>query len=208
MTIQRILLTITAATASVWWCSGCSSVRVTDPSATATQQYLTSEAVVKAISQLSFDSLRGRRVFVDNSYLGDAEKNFTTGEFRSSVLQSGALLLTDRAKAEIIIELRSNGIGIDRYESLVGLPSLAGPPNTGGTGTVTQAIITPEIAISKNLKQIGYASLSYVAYWADTGEIVAAGGPYVGKTYREDWWFMGFGPQTVGNVPVADRTVP
>jgi hypothetical protein len=181
---------------------------VTDPSATATQQYLTSEAVVKAISQLSFDSLRGRRVFVDNSYLGDAEKNFTTGEFRSSILQAGALLLTDRAKAEIIVELRSNGIGIDRYESLVGLPSLAGPPNTGGTGTVTQAIITPEIAISKNLKQIGYASLSYVAYWADTGEIVAAGGPYVGKTYREDWWFMGVGPQTVGNVPVADRPGP
>ena len=69
------------------------------------------------------------------------------------------------------------------------------------------AVITTEIAITKNLKQIGFASLSYVAYWADTGEIVSVSGPYVGKTLREDWWFLGFGPRTIGNVPVVDRTV-
>jgi hypothetical protein len=191
----------------LWMGTGCSSVRITDPTATATQQYLTSEAVAKAIAQLSFDTLRGRKVFVDNTYIAEAEKGFTTAEFRAAVLEAGALIQPERAKAEIVIEMRSNGIGIDRYQSLVGLPSIAGPPTGASTGAVSQVLITPEIAITKNLKQIGFASLSYVAYWADSGEIVASSGPYVGKTMREDWWLLGFGPQSVGNVPVVDRDV-
>jgi hypothetical protein len=189
---------------------GCSTVRVTSPSATATQQYLTSEAVSKAISKLSFDLLRGRKVFIDNSYLSDAEKEFATAEFRAAVLQAGAFVKADRNEAEMIIEMRSNGIGIDHYQSLVGLPAIYGPPtgsDVSGAGAIAQTVVTPEIAITKNIRQVGYASISYVAYWSDTGEIVAQSGPYVGKTLREDWWFLGFGPQTVGNVPVVDRTM-
>jgi len=189
---------------------GCSTVRVSDPSATATQQYLTSEAVSKAISQLSFESLRGRKVFIDNSYLAEAEKGFATAEFRAVVLQAGAYVKAERSEAEIIIEMRSNGIGIDRYQSLVGLPAIYGPPtgsDAAGAGAITQTVVTPEVAITKNIRQVGYASISYVAYWADTGEIVTGSGPYVGKTLREDWWFLGFGPRTIGNVPVVDRTL-
>ena len=189
--------------------AGCSTVRVTDPIATATQQYLTSEAVSKAISQLSFDTLRGRKVFIDNSYLADAEKGFATAEFRAAVLQAGAYLQANRDDAEMIIEMRSNGIGIDRYQSMVGLPAIYGPPTgseIAGAGAITQTVVTPEIAITKNIRQVGFASLSYVAYWNDTGEIVAESGPYVGKTLRQDWWFLGFGPRTIGNVPVVDHT--
>lgn len=208
MTRTRFVLFFMALQSALWVCSGCSTVRITDPSATATQQYLTSEAVAKAISQLSFDTLRGRRVYIDNSYLADAEKGFTTAEFRAAALQAGVYVQADRADAEMIIEMRSNGIGIDRYQSLVGLPSIAGPPTGAAAGSaISQAIITPEIAITKNLKQIGFASLSYVAYWSDTGEIVASSGPYVGKTLREDWWFLGFGPRTIGNVPVVDHAI-
>jgi len=208
--MDRVLFVITCGLLMVAFgmLTGCSNVRITDPLATATQQYLTSEAVSRAIRQLSFDTLRGRKVFIDNGFLAEAEKGFATAEFRSAVLQSGAYIQQDRKQAEIIIEIRSNGIGIDRYESLLGLPSIAGPPTgSAGTGAVSQTIITPEIAITKNLKQMGYASISYVSYWEDTGEIVSCSGPYVGKTYRQDWWFLGFGPQTIGNVPVVDRDV-
>ncbi len=198
-----------AAMAAAWACSGCSTVRVSDPIATATQQYLTSEAVSQAIAQLSFDSLRGRRVYVDISHLMEADKGFAAAEFRAAVLESGVYVQPEREQAEIVIEVRSNGIGIDRYQSLVGLPAIYGPPTgseIAGAGAITQTVVTPEIAITKNIKQIGFASLSYVAYWADSGEIVASSGPYVGKTLRQDWWFLGFGPRTVGNVPVVDHT--
>ena len=68
-------------------------------------------------------------------------------------------------------------------------------------------LITPELAISKKIKQVGFASVAYVAYWADTGEVVASSGPTIGKTYREDWWFLGFGPKSTGNIPPVDHEI-
>lgn len=209
MTRSQLSLFCSAFLLVLWICSGCSTVRVSDPAATATQQYMTSEAVSQAIAQLTFDSLRGRRVFVDSSYLSEAERGFASAEFRAAVLRAGAYLQADREKAEIMIEVRSNGIGIDRYQSMVGLPAIYGPPvgsEAAGAGAITQTVVTPEIALTKHIKQIGFASLSYAAYWIDTGEIVAESGPFVGKTFREDWWYFGFGPRTIGNVPVVDLT--
>lgn len=206
----RLKLSYAALACALGVLSGCSTLRVTDPSATATQQYLTSEAVSKAIAQLTFDALRGRTVFIDNSYLAEADKGFATAEFRAAALRAGAYVKADPSEAEMIIEMRSNGIGIDRYQSMVGLPAIYGPPTgseAAGAGAITQTVVTPEIAITKNIKQIGFASLSYVGYWADTGEIVVDSGPYVGKTQRQDWWFLGFGPRSIGNVPVVDFTL-
>ena len=102
-----------------------------------------------------------------------------------------------REEAEIVLEVRSHGIGIDRADNLIGIPALTLP--TLGTS----AVVTPELAIFKSIKQRGFASVAYVAFWQDTGEIVASSGPFVGKTYRDDYWILGYGPQTVGNVPTA-----
>jgi len=45
--------------------------------------------------------------------------------------------------------------------------------------------------------------VAYIAYWADSGEVVAASGPFVGRTIRDDYWFFGYGPRTIGNIPPA-----
>ncbi len=185
---------------SIILCFGCANVRVTDPSRTATEQFLLSEAAVEAVGLLSFDAIHGRKVFVDSNSFASAEKDFVLSEFRAKLLHSGVSILSKREKAEIIVEVRSGGVGIDRYEALFGIPAFVAPSGTS-VAVQTVTLITPEIAITKKIKQVGFASVAYVAYWADTGEIVASSGPYVGKTYREDWWFLGFGPNTIGNIP-------
>ncbi len=182
--------------AVLYICSGCATVRITDPPETATQQFMTSEAVIQSIDQLSFQSIRGRKVFIDDGYLRETEKRFAAAQLRANILEAGAYIQEDRSDAEMIIEFRSGGVGIDRYESMAGIPSIEGV-----------AFQTPEFAFTKSLRQVGYASFAYVAYWADSGEIVTSSGPYIGKTLRQDWWFFGFGPRTVGNVPVVDRTI-
>lgn len=190
--------------------SGCSTIRVTNPLRTATEQYLLSQAAVKAVEPFSFDALYGRRIYLNETYFAPSEKEFVLGEFRAKLLLSGVQLTTKPDEAEIIMEVRSGGVGIDRYESLVGVPSLLAPA-TATAATAVEApsatLITPELAATKNIKQIGYASIAYVAYWRDTGEVVASAGPAIGRTYREDWWLFGFGPQTVGNVPTVDHTI-
>ncbi len=181
--------------------SGCATVRVTDPTRTATEQFLLSKAAQDAIDGLSFDSMQGRTVFLDADNFSPSEKDFVLSEFRAKLLFSGVSVTFDQGKAEIIVEVRSGGVGIDRYESLLGIPSFA-PPISSITGGVS--IVTPELALTKKIKQVGFASISYVAYWADSGEIVASSGPSIGKSNREDWWLFGFGPSTNGDIPPVD----
>jgi hypothetical protein len=191
----------------VWLLSGCANIRVTDPARTATEQFLLSQAAVRAVEPLSFESLHGRKVFVDSVYAPQAEKDFVLGELRAKLLRSGVQLVSKREDAEVILEVRSEGVGIDRYESLLGIPAILAP--SGATSAATQAptatLVTPELAITKKIRQVGFASVAYVAYWRDTGEVMASFGPSIGRTYREDWWLFGFGPTTLGTIATVEH---
>src|SRR5437867_5954723 len=98
---------------------GCATIRVTDPPRTATEQFLLTGAAESAVDQLSADALRDRIVYIDTTYLTSAwqtapELSFMIGEFRAKLLKGGARVAPNRDKAQIVIELRSPGIGIDR----------------------------------------------------------------------------------------------
>jgi hypothetical protein len=185
---------------------GCTStIRVTDPPRSATEQFLLSHAAAEAVAQLAIEPLEGRRVFLDAEYFAAAEAAFVLGELRARLLMRGVQLTRTREEAQIVLEVRSGGVGIDRSDFLLGLPSMlvtAGDADElGGTRI---PVVTPEVAIVKNIHQIGVASVAFVAYWADTGEVVAMSGPVIGRTMREDWWFLGFGPRTIGNIPTTE----
>lgn len=198
VTLGLLLLLCAAGT-------GCATIRTTDPPRTATEQFLLSGAASRAIDQLSSESLRDRRVFIDSTYLGSSqtanEYAFLVGELRAKLLLSGIRLVPKREEAQVLLELRSGGLGIDRLEFLLGIPALYLPQASQGTVPVA----TPELAIVKSTKQRGFASVAYVAYWADTGEVVAHSGPFIGRTVREDWWIFGTGPRTIGNIPPAEK---
>lgn len=186
---------------------GCAAQRVTDPERAATEQFLLSQAVSEAMEPLSFEPLHSRRVYVDDRYFGAPEREFVLGEIRARLLLAGVQVAPNQQVAEIILEVRSAGVGIDRYDSIIGIPSIGSSASTtsAAAGIPTGSIITPELAIVKEIKQISFASISYVAYWVDTGEIVASSGPSIGRAWRDDWWVLGFGPRTIGTVPPVDH---
>jgi hypothetical protein len=188
---------------------GCATLRVTDPPTTATEQFLQSEAVRKAVAQLSAEALRDRPTYIDTSYLISSafptpQNLFLVAELRNKMLVGGVRLVEKREQAQVVLEIRSGGIGVDRLEYLLGIPSIYISGALGQQTTNGVPITTPEFAIVKNTRQYGFASAAFVAYWADTGELVDSSGPFVGKTLREDWWILGFGPRTIGNIPPAE----
>lgn len=205
--------------------AGCATIRVTDPARTATEQFLMSQAVSRALQQLNVDALRDRRVWIETGYFTGAEKvnvngeererlfttaeqAFATGELRERLLLAGARIVPDRKGADVVLEVRSGGIGIDRLENLIGIPAIAFSGVFGGNSTVVNnvPVSTPEIALYKNTRQRGFASISFVAYRADTGEYLTSSGPYIGRTLRDDFWLFGAGPRTVGNIPPTEAT--
>ena len=189
---------------------GCATIRVTDPPRSATEQFLMSEATRKAVEQLSAEALRDRAVYIDTSYLITSayptpENLYYVAELRNKLLLGGVRLMDKREKAQIVLEIRTAGIGIDRLEYLLGLPSVYLSGATEDVAGANAPLATPELAIVKSTKQYGFASAAFVAYWADTGELVASSGPFIGKTLREDWWILGFGPRTVGDIPPTEK---
>jgi len=196
--------------------SGCATIRVTDPYQTADQQFLMSTAIQQAVARLSTDMLRDRTVYVDTQYLNFAlppsqyittpqpapfEQSFLVAELRAKLLKSGVRLMPNKDQAQVVLEVRSGGISVDHEEYLLGIPSVFLPGETGTAVSIT----TPELAILKSTKQYGYASVAIVAYLNKTGEVLALSGPYVGKTFREDYWILGTGPNTRANVPSAEK---
>lgn len=180
--------------------AGCTQSRITDPPKTATELYLLSVAVEHAITPLDSERLRGRLVFVDRSSAPEKEHDYLIGSVRAKLLAGGARITGARDEAEIIVEVRTPGVGIDRSELLVGIPGIPLGALTAAAGMPGTSISTPELALVKNLTQWGTAGVAYVAYWRETGELVSSSGPHIGRSYREDWTFFGIS-RTISNIP-------
>lgn len=201
--LPLLLLALLCASAG-----GCATIRVTDPEHSATEQFLLTGAASEAVSQLSMDGIRDQVVFLNTEYLTATtqpayEHSFLIGELRARLLKEGVRLAAKRESASVVIEVRSGGVGIDRLEYLLGIPSGVGTA-LAGTGTAAP-IAAPELAIVKSTKQRGFASVAIVAYRAGDGSLIAQSGPFVGRTARDDYWIFGTGPRTVGNIPPAEK---
>ena len=195
------------ASTLVLFFAGCSTVRITDPERTATEQFLLSSAAAQAVNQLNFETLRGRTVFVDDSYFGASESEFVIGLMRTRMLMQGVRVGPLREDADVVVEVRSGGVGIDRYGSLWGIPASVLPASsiTGNEDAGAFPIATPELSLLKNVDQRALAEVAYVAYWRESGEVVAFSGPYIGRAFRDDWWYFGVGPNSNGDIPPVRR---
>ncbi|MEM1011978.1 MAG: DUF6655 family protein [Planctomycetota bacterium] len=201
--------------------AGCATIRVTDPPQTADEQFLQSEAIREAVAQLAFSALRDRKVFLSDEYLltdeeiavavtgigavPQYERLFLLAELRNRMLIEGVELADSVEAADVILEVRSGAIGVNREDFLLGIPGANLPAGQVDVGSVTAPVILPELAILRNIKQKGFASVSITAYFKDTGELVASSGPFVGRTRRTDFYFFGIGPRTTGNIPPTEE---
>ena len=204
---------------------GCATVRVTEPARTATEQFLLSGSIQDAVAELSMDGLRDQLVFVETTYLtGDPppsggqgqiidrtrptqDFSFLLGELRSRMLREGIRLTGKREDATVIVEVRTGGVGIDRYEFLLGVPAVSATTAAGGSSAAVGGVpvIIPELAILKSTRQLAFSSVAIVAYRNKGGELVSQSGPFVGRRLRADYWILGTGPNTVGDIPPAEK---
>jgi hypothetical protein len=216
MNFYRGLGALVLVVASLLFSGGCATIRVTDPAQTADEQFLESQATRLAIQNVVVDQLRDRKVFVDPEYLTIIKENsadlsfkqtpqtylYLLAELRAKLLLSGVRLVDKREEAEIIVEPRTGGISVNHQEYLLGLPNITIPTE----GVASVPFTTPELAVVKITKQFGFASVAFVAFWRDSGELVANSGPFVGRTARKDYWILGVALTPVGNIPPTQQT--
>ena len=166
--------------------AGCTAVRETQPVRTATEQLILSHAVIDAVRQIKADAVAGKKVILDLSYLKTVDIEFTKGELRNRLLQLGAELVADPDTAEIIVEARSPGLGIDDSKTMIGIPAIPIPvPSVG-------IFKTPALPLFKHDKQRGIAGFSLTGIEAATGKHVFSVGPIIGNAVHSDMSLIGF----------------
>ncbi len=155
----RMLLILSAV-----WCIGCTFVRETQPERTATEQLIMSGAVIDAAAQIQSKSVKGKKIALDVTYLKSVDVEFTKGELRDRLLQLGAFLVVDPAQAEIIVEARSGGLGIDESKTNIGIPAIPIPVPAVGT------FETPSLYVYKYHRQEGKSAIALTGIEVSTGK--------------------------------------
>jgi hypothetical protein len=197
---------------------GCATIRITDPPRTADEEFLLTEAATRSVAKLSLDALRGRSVYVvseyafsttrpfDESFLTNQvrsptfENAFMIGQLRSRLLEVGARLAPSRDQSDVVLEVRTGALAVNRIDFLLGVPALALAGATSSTLN-NLAVATPDLAIYKNTQQDGFASIAVVGYWRNTGEVLVNSGPFIGHTHRYDYFIFGYALQPRGDIP-------
>ncbi len=185
--------------------AGCGTTRSTDTSRTATEQLLISDAVDRAVSEVNFRVLAGKKVYLDSQFLKVAnpvdhqfaDNQYLTSTLRQHLLASGCILSEKQDESEYIVEVRSGALGTDRHELLYGLPAT----NLGALAPVPGVpAAIPEIPLAKRTAQRGVAKLAVFAYERTSGEPVWQSGVSQYTSSSRNIWVFGIGPFQSGTI--------
>lgn len=179
-------------------CMGCGTTKMSDTARTATEQLLISTAVDRSLNQMNFEILRGKDVFLDTQYLkGSVDENYIVSSLRQHLLSFGCHVKERREESTYVLEARSGGVGTNRSEVTIGIPSI----NLPGVSMLTGAPSSlPEIPFAKTTDQRGLAKLAVFAYNRKTNQPIWQSGAFPITTTAKDTWFLGAGPFQRGSI--------
>jgi hypothetical protein len=190
----------------VCWCvgicillTGCTQTGLTNPKRSATEQLLISTAADRALAQVDFSIVRGKKVYVDPSHYNSEDEDYVIGSIRDFVSTNDGLLVPKLEEADLVLEPRSGALSIDASSSLIGMPASAAPIPIAGS------VNLPEVAIYKSEKQFSIAKIALLAYERDSHKHVASTGPKVGRANIKYYKFLGLIGYTKTTVPERQK---
>ena len=127
--------------------------------------------------------LRGEKVFVDDSYLDSYDVNYVKGAIRAKLSDSGVILVGSVDEADVVVEPRCGGLGIDPSKSLLGIPSFP-VPVPGVTSTET-----PELVIYGKEAMDSVTTIAILAYDVNGKQILSTK-PVAGTSYFHNYKFL------------------
>lgn len=105
-------------------------------------------------------------------------------------LRSGGRLVMTADAADVVMELRSAGVGTDTSEAFMGTPEIA----------VAGILTIPEMRLAKRKTQYRYAKLVLVLYDAQNSQVLGNGGMSLAQSDDNNWFFFGAGPFPDGSI--------
>lgn len=169
--------------------SGCTTARKSNTARTAREQLLISNAVDQALSKVDFAAFQGQRVLVEEKYLDCTDKGYILGSIRHRLMLNGATIAAKPEEADVVVELRSGGVGTDDSDSYLGIPEIVLP------GMLT----LPEVKLVTRTRQSALAKIGMVAYDAKSHELLGEGGVSSSLSDDNNLFVLGVGPFQSGS---------
>lgn len=169
---------------------GCTSTKTSNTARTGTEQLLISNAVDQALAKVDFSPMAGKKVLVEEKYLDSVDKGYVISSVRHHVLHAGGQLAVKPEEADIILELRSGGIGTDNSDAYLGVPGI----------TLPGMVALPDVKLITRSRQSAFAKLGLVAMDAKTHQELGAGGMSLAMSDDNNWYVMGVGPYRQGSM--------
>lgn len=172
--------------------AGCTTLQTSDTARTAMEQLLISNAVDQSLDNIAFETLAGQKIFLDATHLDCVDKGYVLGSVRHRALAAGAVLADKAENADLIVEIRSGGVGTNHEDSFVGIPGITMPAPI--------PIALPDIKFFARETQTATAKIGLVAYDAKSKQAVGIGGLTLASADDNNWSIFGIGPFYSGSV--------
>ena len=170
--------------------AGCTHNQRSNTARTGVEQLLISNAIDQSLEKVNFHPFGGHAVYLEEKYADSVDKAYLVGSVRHRMLAAGAYLVDAPDDAEIVVELRSGGVGTDTSESFIGVPEI----------TLPGMLTLPEVRFLERTSQTGTAKIGLVAYDARTKRVLGQGGTSLSKSTDNNWFVAGIGPFQEGSV--------
>lgn len=170
--------------------TGCTTPTTSNTARTAVEQLLISNAVDQSLDKVDFRPFGGRDVHLSETYIEAVDKPYVVGSVRHRLLTAGARLVDKPDNADIIVEVRSGGVGTNTSNTFIGVPEVVLPG----------MLSLPEVKFAERTRQKGLAKLGLVAYDAKTREVLGHGGLSLAESTDNNWFVAGVGPFRDGSI--------
>jgi len=158
--------------------AGCTTVRESYPSRTATEQMLISEASENAVGQLKLAIPLTRVCYLDTTNFEGVDAKYAVSAIRQRLMMNGHAIVDNRDNADTIIEVRAGALSINSKGKTITVPGINLGNMTGG--------IVPTFNSSQLARKLdeGIAKFSAFAYDKKSGTLLAVAEPVVGYSRR------------------------
>jgi hypothetical protein len=178
--------------------SACGTTKWSDTSRTATEQLVLSGAIDRAVNEIDFSPLAGKKVYFDSQYLkGVTDENYIVSSLMQHMLSYGCTLTDNREDSDYVLIARAGTVGTNRYEVMLGVPQINLPAVSMLAGVPSSI---PEVPFAKTTQQRGVAKIAVFAINRHTGREVWQSGLFPVSTTAKDTWILGSGPFQSGSI--------
>lgn len=178
--------------------AGCTSARVTLTERSGIEQELLVRSLERAVAHLDTDRFAGKRVAVDLYALTKDQafaKQFVTARLEAR----GVQVVPEEAPADLRLKIFAPVLGVDRGETLFGLPAFVAP---------VVNFPFPEIALFKWVRNRGHSEVQIFSYDARTDRFLDVTPAAVGRAKYDEFTFLiliSFGQDDLDERPEAPK---